>query len=290
MRTLPLALAAAALALAGCAAPSYVGQTGRVTPRHGFRASVGAGYQLSTGAAEVVRDGRDLAKQLDAKRRACPDLSGADCWELADVEPVVDAAYRFALAAPLSASTELGLRWGFASGFDVGLRYGPAVKGLDVGWQLHGPRDTSDGWAGTLLVGVSSRKLGALGTAVEDVLQGDASLTDWTATYVAGWQWRQIAHVYLGGRFIASRWKLQVVPDLPIVYDGGEVQASLLGTDADGSLRHWGGFGGVALGYRRVWIGAELSLLWTSGRARVLFEERSLSGLGVMPSVFLFAQ
>jgi len=288
MRSLPLP--ALALLVAGCAAPSYVGQTGRVTPRHGFRGSVGAGYQLSTGAAEVVRDGRDLAKTLDEKRRACPDLSAAACWDVGDVEPVVDAAYRFALAAPLSASTEVGLRFGFASGFDAGVRYGPAVKGLDVGWQLHGPRDTSDGWAGTLLVGVSSRKLGALGAAVEDVLQGDAKLTDWSATYVAGWQWRQIAHVYLGGRVIRSSWKLQVVPDLPIIYDGGEVQARLLGTDATGSLAHWGGFGGVALGYRRIWIGAELSLLWTSGRARVLFEDRSLSGLGVMPSVFLFAQ
>ncbi|MFO0580762.1 MAG: hypothetical protein U0229_00670 [Anaeromyxobacter sp.] len=282
--------AAAAIAAAGCAAPSYVGQTGRVTPRHGFRGSVGAGYQLSTGAASVVKDGRDLAKTLNDKRRGCPDLSAAACWDAADVEPVVDAAYRFALAAPLSASTEVGLRYGFASGFDAGLRWGPAVKGLDVGWQLHGPRDASDGWAGTLLLGWSSRKLGALGTAIEDVFQGDASLTDYTLTYVTGWEYREIAHVYLGGRFIASRWKAQIVPDIPIVYDGGEIQAKFLGTDASGGLKHWGGFGGVALGYKRVWIGAELSLLWTSGSARIMFEDRSVSGLGVMPSVFLYAQ
>ena len=202
---------------------------------------------------------------------------GLELRDAADVEPVVDAAYRFALAAPLSASTEVGLRYGFASGFDAGLRWGPAVKGLDVGWQLHGPRDASDGWAGTLLLGWSSRKLGALGTAIEDVFQGDASLTDYTLTYVTGWEYREIAHVYLGGRFIASRWKAQIVPDIPIVYDGGEIQAKFLGTDASGGLKHWGGFGGVALGYKRVWIGAELSLLWTSGSARIMFEDRSVS-------------
>ena len=137
---------------------------------------------------------------------------------------------------------------------------------------------------------VERRAQGRCQVTMRDGAMANASLTDYTLTYVTGWEYREIAHVYLGGRFIASRWKAQIVPDIPIVYDGGEIQAKFLGTDASGGLKHWGGFGGVALGYKRVWIGAELSLLWTSGSARIMFEDRSVSGLGVMPSVFLYAQ
>jgi hypothetical protein len=137
---------------------------------------------------------------------------------------------------------------------------------------------------------VDSRSLGTLGDVIENVFKGDASLTDYGVTFVAGRQWREIAHVYLGGRVVASSWKIQVIPDIPIVYDGGEQQARLLGTDASGGLWHTGAVLGAALGYKRVWIGAELNVLWSAGHARVLFEDRDLSGLGVMPAVYLYAQ
>ena len=283
--------ALAALVLcAGCAAPSFVGHTGRVTPRHGFRVLLGTGYQVNTSAAGVVRDGRDLAKRLDEKRRTCPDMTSGDCWDVADVEPVVRAAYRFAVAAPLATSTEAVVRWGFADGLELGGRLGPGVKGLEVGWQAFGPRDGSDGWAGTVLAGFSSRSMGALGDVVENVLQGEATLRDHGLSFVAGRSWAQAAQVYLGARTTLSRWKVQVVPDLPIVYDGGEAQARLLGTDGSGSVWHTGAVVGAALGYRRVWLGAELNLLWTEGGARVLFDRRDFSGLGAMPAVYLYVQ
>jgi hypothetical protein len=280
------------LAASGCAAPSFVGHTGRTTPKGSVRFTAGSGYQVNTSAADIVRDGRDLAEGLRSKEVDCPDASEGRCWNVEDVRPIADAGFRFALVAPLSVNSQVVGRYGFANGFDAGVRWGPGTKGLDVGWQPFGPRDAaSDGWAGSLLAGWGTRDLGTLGDAIEGVLKGKAGLTDYSLTFVAGRQWSEIAHFYGGGRYILTRWELQVLPDLPIFFpDMGEVQKSLLGTDASGSVHHVGAVVGGALGYKRVFLGAELNFLQTFGRAEVLFEEKSFSGFGVMPAVYVYAQ
>ncbi len=276
------------LAASACAAPGFVGNTGRVAPKGAFRVEMGSGYQVNTQAAEIVRDGRELAENLRSKSRDCPQGS---CWEVADVEPVVDAAFRFALVAPLSSHTEVSGRYGFAPGLDAGIHWGPDSKALDLGWQAFGPRDArEEGWAGTLLAGVGTRKLGTFGDVIESVLHGDAGLTDYQLAFVAGRQWREIAHTYVGARYTLTRWKLQVIPDLPIIYDGAEGQKTLLGTDASGLVHTTGGVLGAALGYRHVFVGAELNLLYTAGKAEVLFKERDLNAFGVMPALYLYGQ
>lgn len=287
-RPLPIALL---LLATGCAAPAFVGQVGRVAPRRDLRLGLGSGYQVGSSAAAVVEDGRKLARQLDSKRVACPDLATEQCWTLEDLRPVARSGLRFALAAPLSSHTALWGRYGFAEGLDLGLRWGPSVKGADLGWQLFGPGDPAvAGWAGSLFAGFGSRDLGALGSVIEDYLHGSASLHDYSLTFVAGRQFREVAHLYLGGRYIYSRWKLQVLPDLPVVYDAASTQRALLGTDAKGSLHHVGAVLGGAVGYRSVFLGAELDLLQTLGRTTLLFQEVSLSGFGVMPAVYLYGQ
>lgn len=287
-----LVLLALLVSAAGCAAPSFVAHTGRTTPKRSFRVTAGSGYQVNTSAADVVRDGRDLAEGLRGKEIDCPgDSTGARCWTLDDVRPVADAGFRFALVAPLSVNTQIAGRYGFASGFDLGVRFGPGTKGADVGWQAFGPRDAaSDGWAGSFLAGWGKRDLGTLGDVIEGVLKGKAGLTDYSLTFVAGRQWREIAHLYGGGRYILTRWELQVLPDIPIVFPGDEVQKKLLGTDASGSVHHAGAVVGGAIGYRRVFVGAELNLLRTFGEAEVLFERKRFDGFGVMPAVYVYGQ
>jgi hypothetical protein len=289
MRLLALGLA---LALSACAAPSFVANTGRVTPQGAFRVGFGSGYQVNTSAADVVRDGRDLARSLDSKRVSCPNTTATLCWNRADVEPVVDAAYRFALVAPLSTHTEFSVRYGFADGFDFGLRLGPDSKGLDFGWQFLGSRDPRiGGWGGTVLAGFGQRSFGTLGDVIESVFQGDATLSDYEVKVVTGYQWREIAHAYVGARYTLTHWTLQVIPDLPIIYaDGGDAQQRLLGTDPSGNLHAVGAVFGGALGYRYLFVGAELNVIQTFGSARVLFADRSFSGLGLMPALYLYGQ
>jgi hypothetical protein len=283
-------LASILVAASACAAPAFVGHTGRGTPKGAFRVEVGSGYQLSTQAAQVVRDGRDLAENLRSRSFACPDGAG-QCWSQADVEPVVDAAFRFAVLAPIASHSEISGRYGVAEHLDVGAHYGPDSWALDVGYQLFGPSDpAADGWAGTVLAGYGKRELGTLGDVIEGVFHGEAGLSDFQATFVTGRQWREIAHLYTGARYMLTHWKLQVLPDIPIVFDGGEQQKALLGTDASGNVHQMSAVFGGALGYKHVFVGAELNLVETFGSAEVLFKKRDLSGFGVMPAVYLYGQ
>ena len=288
---LPAALAAALL-VAGCAAPNYLGQTGRVTPARSVRASFGAGYQINTSAADVVRSGRRLAETLRAREVACVDPSqGANCWNVADVKPVVDAAYRFALVAPLASTMQLQAHYGVVDRLEVGGRLGSGNKGLDAGWQFFGPTDRAEpGWAGTVTAGWGTRDMGTLGDIIETVLQGKASLTDWQASVIFGRQFGEFGHFFVGPRYIMSRWELQVLPDLPIIYDGARQQKALLGTDASGTIHHLGATIGGAVGYKYVFVGAELNLLQSIGSAQLLYDQKKFNSLGVMPAVYLTGQ
>jgi hypothetical protein len=288
-RLMRLVALTAVLATAACAAPGFVGHTGRVTPKGEFRVTLGSGYQVNTSAADVVKDGRDVARTLRSRATTCPGGTGS-CWTVEDVKPVVDAAFRFALVAPFSTHTEISGRYGFAPGVDGGIHWGPDSRALDLGWQVFGPRDGSAGWAGTALVSYGTRSLGTLGDVIEDVFRGEASLTDYQVTFVAGRQWRELAHAYVGARYLMTRWDIEIAPALPIDYGAGRVEAAVLGTDPAGEVHQVGAVVGGALGWRRVFVGAELNLLQTFGSARVLFEERSLSGFGVMPAVYVYGQ
>lgn len=287
-------LALLLVATSGCAAPAFLGQTGRVTPQGDVRFGAGVGYQVNTSAASLVRDGRDLARALQDKQVDCQVNSvNRRCWRLEDVQPVARAAMKFALVSPLSANAQVSGRYGFAPGADVGLRWGPGNLGVDVGYQIAGPRDpATPGWASTVMAGWGKRDLGTLGKVIEDVLQGDASMDDFSATWLGGRQFGQFAHAYVGARYIYTRWKLNVVPDLPITYDGVSLpnQQTLLGTDTKGTVQHVGGVAGAALGYKKVFLGAELNVLRTSGKANVLFERVSFDGVGLQPAIYLYGQ
>jgi hypothetical protein len=81
-----------------------------------------------------------------------------------------------------------------------------------------------------------------------------------------------------------------VLPNLPILYDSGERVEALLDTDTRGVVHTPGAVFGGALGYRWVFVGAELNVLVASGSARVLGRERDLSSVALMPAAYVFAQ
>ena len=160
-----------------------------------------------------------------------------------------------------------------------------------MGLQLYGPRDAAvEGWAGSLFAGWARRDMGTLGSVIEDVLQGDAKLDDYSLTFVAGRQFGEAAHLYAGGRYVLTHWKLGLLPDLPLIYDSGEVQRGFLGTADSGRIHHVGAMVGGAVGWRKIFLGAELDLTQSFGRTSLLFERVSLSAFSVMPALYLYGQ
>jgi hypothetical protein len=113
-------------------------------------------------------------------------------------------------------------------------------------------------------------------------------VTDLDAVFVAGRQYGQVAHLYVGGRYMLSRWSLQVTPDLPIAYEGLPADGALLGTDERGVVHQAGAITGGAVGWKGVFLGAELSTVYYRGDARVFFRERRLEGVALMPSVYVY--
>jgi hypothetical protein len=286
-----LALVTAALCASACAAPGFVANTGRVTPPSVVRVTAGAGYHASADAADEVRAGRDAARALPFAAQPCPTDPNLRCWSLADVTPVVDAAVRYAVAAPLQARVEVEGRYGVAPGFDAGLRFGPGLVGADLGVQLFGPRDpVAKGWAGTVLGGYQRRSIRNLGEDLEDVIDGDATLQDFQVTFVAGRQWRRTTHLYGGARWQLTRWSVTAVPTLPIVYEDLTVARAFRGTDHAGNVQLLSAVVGGALGYDGVKVGLELNLVETIGSARVLDRTRNLNGFGLLPAVWVSGQ
>jgi hypothetical protein len=282
-------LAVAALAaLSGCAAPYFAGQTGRVTPRKDVRAALATGYNFASSAADVVRDAKDLVGGV--QRVPCPTEDEPDrrCFRREDLEPIVDAAYRFALVSPFSSHSELSARYGLLDRVDAGLHLSPGGWRLDVGLQAFGATDPGvPGWAGSLFVGAARRSTGVVGDVLS-LLRGEAKVTDLDALFVSGRQFGEVGHLYVGGRYMLSRWSLDLIPTLPIDYGGVPADAELLGTDQRGVVHQIGAITGGAVGWKRVFVGAELATTYYRGDARVLSRDRRLEGVALMPSVYVY--
>jgi hypothetical protein len=282
-----LAFAALPLLLSSCAAPYFVGQSGRTTPRGDFRVQAGAGVGVSTSALELIEDAQRLADNL--QDRTCPDGTGT-CWDSADLEPLADAVWQLALASPVQQHWELSARYGLPGGFDLGGHLGSGSWRLDGGWQLFGPRDASQpGWAGSVFLGWNHHKSNFASSLVEK-FKGETGRNDFDLVGVTGRQYGRWAHLWLGGRYMLSSWKFEAIPSVPIIYDNAEVQQRLLGTDTKGTVHQAGGFLGGALGWHDVFAGLELNVVHYRGSARVLFQDRELSGVAVFPAFFVWFQ
>jgi hypothetical protein len=273
----------ALLLAAGCTAPAFLGQTGRVTPRGSFRAGVGTGYQIATSAGGLVSDAKDLANGVSS--RPCSDDPSKSCYRVEDIRPALRLV-RHALVSPFGSYTELSARYGVARRLDVGLHLGTGARRVDAAWQLAGPADPrEDGVATSLLLGYGTRSLSGIGEVVRFVA-GGADLTDHEVALVVGRQWRGVAQLFGGVRYLYSDWDLEISPRLPIDYGGGDVREALSGTHG-GTLHHAGAILGGALGWRQVFLGLELDVTWYRGDARVLGEPLGMRGVTFMPAVFL---
>ena len=68
------------------------------------------------------------------------------------------------------------------------------------------------------------------------------------------------------------------------------LQRGFLGTADSGRIHHLGAMVGGAVGWKSIFLGAELDLTQSFGRTTVLFERVDLSGFSVMPALYLYGQ
>lgn len=273
-RSLLLALALAA----GCAPALSSFQPAHVAPRGHVQAQAGLDLSLPVGTIQKSIDaGRTLARAAESRT-----------LDAAERRQVLEAGVNLALDPP-AAVGHAGIAWTPVERWEVGVRRTPGA------WRLagrHQLRDQeTDGW--DLSVGLGLQRF-AYRFPVREVL-GILELEDFTrwsvdVPVVAGTRGRWY-RLWGGPRVILTRYRSALRLDLPPVggLPGEQVLASV-----EGSGAFLGAQGGVALGYRWLFVGLELTVVRLVSRARLALGDQStdvdLGGVIVYPGVALMGE
>lgn len=269
------ALAPFLLALAGCAPSLGTLQPAHVAPRGHVQATVGAEIGVPTGSVDtVVGVGRRLSEAAQSGT-----LTDEQKWQLLDaginlVASPPSASQHLAIAYTVVDRTEVSLRY-VGGGWRLGGRYqvlNHADSPLDVVVGFGAARSTTPIPAGDVL----------------PVLKID-DFTRWTfdLPVLAGTS-NDYFRVWFGPRLLYSRFDTAL--RLELVQD-----ETVLGVFR-GSALYYGGQVGVAVGYRHVFFGLELTLAGMTGSAAatttlpIPSRRAELSGLIVYPAFGLLGE
>ncbi|NUQ73320.1 MAG: hypothetical protein HUU21_07180 [Polyangiaceae bacterium] len=250
MRYLPL-LPISLLFSLGCAPALSTFHPAHVAEKGHFQAEIGTDISIPTGTlVEVIEAGVEL---IDAA--ASRELSGIEKKEL------FDAAAALILNPP-SAGQHIALAYTPLSHWEIGLRYSVNALRLGTRFQLHQNKKHKIDFS--LGIGVGRY---VLDLPVNNIL-GLIELDDFTR-----WQFDfpilvgksgDWYRVWGGPRIMLTTFDASLTMRLPAVGDyPGEVAVASFG----GKGSYFGILGGVALGYKHVFVAVELTLaqFWTYG-------------------------
>ncbi len=276
MKTTLLGALVGITALGGCGPMLSTMTPAQVTPHRSFRGAAGVGVGIPVGP---IIDAVDSVVTLSTRVANNQSLSTAEQNQLLERSVAL-------LMAPPSYSQEFQLRYGVWDRFDIGLRWvGPNVR-LDGRYEV---LRTTQRTPFSLSVGLGLG-LGVTGLSLGDIVSQVIDIDDYTLFTVdvpvlAGWSGR-FGHFWFGP-------KVQV----GLASTGMSVRFSstdLRVLDVSGTTVHYGGVFGGAVGYRWVWVAAELSLLGLSGSASITLPGASFNprfgGLVIAPSVAVLIQ
>ena len=291
-----------ALLPAGCAAPLALHQQGRVVRQGDLRLGGAVGLGLSTSALDLLEAADEARKGFAAavESAGCQgaDGSAVDCVPLDEYRPFVRAGLVALVASPVVPYWAAEARYGLAERLDAGVRYTVGTVRADAAFQLFGPTDGSPGASATL--GLAwTHHLAAL--PVPDVLESvsldDFGREDFDVPLVVGYKVGEWALLAAGVRYLASRWRIDLRPDVPpwVQATGGPAGDRVLldglpDTDEAGWVHHLGGMVAAYVGYEHVYVGAELTVTGYAFEARVLGESFDERGLTLFPSLAVFAE
>lgn len=274
---------AAALVLTGCVTSVNQMQTARTLAPKETRMELGASVPIST---------RYFAEIIDTIELAAERLRDAEELD----RPVSEAEQRQAIegAAALlllqpALVPELSVRVGVVENVDVGLRWaGPGFR-LDGKWRVaHEPGR----WNAAVLAAYTHHTGVGASIATKAFALFDSlklvsfSRRDIELAALASTDEEQRAVVTYGGlRYILSMPRIESE-----LADGLEASSGRPLLDTAPNIHTVGATAGVRLGWRRVYVMAELTLMWMLFEPEILGEKRDLGGLLISPGVGLAAE
>lgn len=269
---MPLRLLVLSLLATGCATSLGATHTARTLPKGKFEVTAHAGILAPIGVIKEALDaGEKVAEQM------APGGSGT-----VEVDPETLKALTVAAAAviagPPSPVTEFSLRYGLLERVEVGGRYsGPALR-LESHVQLakDGPLDVVGG------IGVARHTFdGGLLGLLGKLKLAEFKRTDLDIVVLAGRE-NEYGAFWFGPKAVYSAYASEglAFDDRALALAGGVDP----GIDLGSSLLV-GGVIGARLGFKHVWLSAELGIYGSRYSPTVLNETVDLGGLVVYPTI-----
>jgi hypothetical protein len=269
----------ACVLLAGCATSLASGHAPRTLEKGRLEATAATGALVPAGVlVRMVDAGLAAGKRISETPK---DAVGVAVDEATARDAAVAAAAL--VVVPPAPISELTVRYGITDRVEAGLRLsGPAVRAEGHVQLLRGD------W--NLVAGLGAARH-AFESSALDLLDkfklASFGRTDLEAELVIGREWAYGALVF-GPRAVWSHFRAEgLLVNDDKVYVPGLDGASAVEVLDLGSSWIYGGFVGGRVGYKYVWLSAELGVYGSTFTPRVLGEERNLGGLVVFPQLGL---
>lgn len=258
--------------LAGCATPVSTLQPAETLPRGDWH--VGAALDLSL---PVSRIGAAVDAAVDIAGKYSRDPGYVPTPE--EQRTYLNAAVGLALNHP-AVINDFMVRYGLRDGLEVGGRYAGNSFHLGAKLRLFDQPRWAPGWQGAVDVSyVHSSFSGLLFDVLSFLRIDDFSRRDVQVPLIFGRRLGRLGRVWLGPKYI---------------YGQVHVDAALQNVDGtlavDTSVHYLGGFGGLALGYAKVFFIAELTVMNMFADPVLLGQPTDVGGIMVMPAFGVMAR
>jgi hypothetical protein len=279
---LALATFVSAIVASACTTSLTQGQTARAMKPGHAEVSLSSSFPISS---RFVSEVGDVAKASAARLREA---------ETAD-RPLTEREQREALEAGVAlvlfhpaVVTELSGRVGVFDNFDLGLKYAGTLVKADAKYQFasqeNGGPDLAFAIGGTRHLGYGASVLEPAYDLLAFVRLGDYSRHDLELSFLASGEWEEIISLYGGVRYMASF--IAIDADIQNVETATGVPHSSLSS----TFHYAGGSGGIRVGYKYVFLTAELTVMGVIAEPVIFGERRDLGGIIVSPSLGLLAR
>ena len=276
--------------LCACSAPIHIAQPVEVPTAGTWQVGLGLGASTSSGALDLLDQAESSGKDLAKSQWQCKDTQNrSDCLPAFRLRDGLRAAYGAGLAGLLDVNAEVSGLYGFGHGLAAGARLASSGQRVDVLWQFLGTPG-STGWLGTALVGYSHTTGGppsvlAKVTELLQIPEGSRHSLHLGAQF--GRRIGSIGWWQVGPHYLLSRHAYSLTPEVPILEDvaGQIVEGVLPNTDTKGWSHHVGGTVGLWLGYKMVYVGAELAVSNVMATTTILGKSESFSLIQVSPNL-----